>query len=442
MSGQRLHRRNFATALGAWGAVIFGALSLLPGPANASLLVFRGKVVMEDGSPPGRLVGIQRTCTGMDHSLRETNAAPKTGQYVLRLDVGDFGGVFSGGVYSIGMLPCVLEAVVEGFRSSQIDLTDPRITNNSTLPNITLTHVQPGTIFDANTAIPRAASKPWAQALKFIAASDWAAAEKALRAVVEAAPDFAPGWAALGAACGNQQKIEDARPALERAVRLDPKRLPPYLMLSEALIGLHDWEAAAKASQALIDGDTKHRYLDAFLNNALARYELNDLDGALHDVNEVLRLDKYKDYPRAEYIQGLILEARNEYAAATEHMRKSLQQYSHAKDAPIVLERIANMGKADSVDLAAAMRAADMRLPAAGEAPVPGGIRAFAAIARLKETPSPADFFLQYCRAITEGSGREPNPTLEAREAVRAFMNSVSGLESLGERKGDTTLVR
>src|SRR5580704_16611468 len=71
-------------------------------PANATMVVFRGKVVMEDGTPPGRPVSIQRTCEGMDHALIEGTVSQKTGDYFIRLDVGDFGTVYSG----FGLLPC------------------------------------------------------------------------------------------------------------------------------------------------------------------------------------------------------------------------------------------------------------------------------------------------------------------------------------------------
>src|ERR1017187_8225485 len=69
---------------------------LLVRPAAADIVIFRGKVVMEDGSPPGLPVTIQRTCEGMDRVIVEATVSPKTGDYFVRLDINDFGFLFSG----------------------------------------------------------------------------------------------------------------------------------------------------------------------------------------------------------------------------------------------------------------------------------------------------------------------------------------------------------
>jgi len=423
--------------------LLVAALALAaPGMAHADLVVFHGKVVMEDGAIPGRVVGIQRTCDGMDHPIREAIASPKTGLYIVRLDVSDFGGVFSGGVANSGLLPCVLEATAQGFASSKIDLTDRRTTMNPQLPDIVLRPVAPGALLnlDHGPGVPRAASRPWAQALKAMNVQNWAAAETPLHSVVENAPAFAPGWTALGAVCGHLAKPEEARKALERAIELDPKPLAPYLLLGEAEMDLKDWDAAARTSAALIQADSKRQYLDAYIQNAVAHYQAKDFDGALARINETIKLDKRREYPRAEYILGVILEARHEYDAAAEHMRAYLREHPRAKDAASVAERLANLGKSPPADLAAELTTADMRLPASGEAPVPGGVKAFAAIARLPETPQ--DFFLEYCRAIAATPTAASNPTLEARESVRVFISTVGELEQLGQRQDDRTVIR
>lgn len=413
-------------------------------PASAEIVVFHGKVLLEDGSPPGHLVGIQRVCDGMEHPIREGSASGKTGEFTVRLEVSDFGGVFSGNFNGFGMLPCALEATLDGFASSRLEMSDRRLTMNPQLPNIVLTRSVRGSLVDLNrgASVPKGASRPWSQALKYIEARDWPAAEAPLRAVVRAAPKFAAGWVALGASCQNQHKAAEARPALERAIELDPKPLPPVYMLANVVYDLKDWEAAVKTSQALIQSDARHVYLEAYILNAIARYEMRDLDGALDRIHEVMRLDKRQDLPRAEYILGMIEEARQEYDSAAADMREYLDKHPHAKDAAAVRDRIANLGHAKAADLSTELSGADLRGPAAGEAPVPGGLKAFAAIARMPEPASSGDFFLQYCRAITEGGSNAGNQTLESREAVRAFIAVVGELEQLGERETDRVVVQ
>ena len=413
-------------------------------PASAEMILFHGKVLLEDGSPPGRMVGIQRVCDGLEHPLREGSASGKTGEYMVRMEVGEFGGVFSGNIDNYGMLPCSLEATLDGYVSSRIDLTDRRLTMNPQLPTMVLTRSVPGTLVDLNrgASVPRAASRPWSLALKYIEARDWPAAETPLRAVVQAAPKFAAGWVALGTSYQNQHKAAEARPALERAIELDPKPLPPLYMLANVEYDLRDWEAATKTSQALIQSDTRHLYLEAYILNAIARYEMKDLNGALDRIHEVIRLDKRQDLPRAQYILGLIEEARQEYDAAAAHMRDYLDKNLHTKDAAAVRERMANLGRTPAADLGAELGGADLRAPVAGEAPVPGGLKAFAAVARMPAPGSNRDFFLQYCRAITERGPDTDNQTLESRGAVRAFIAVVGELEQLGDRDADRVVVQ
>ena len=417
---------------------------LLLRPAAADMVVFRGKVVMEDGSPPGRPVSIQRTCQGLDHAYVEGTVSQKTGDYFVRLDVNDFGNVFSGGMAGNGLLQCVLEAIAPGYVSTKLDLTNWHITMNPRLPNIVLSRAAPGIVVDPESGggVPRSAAKPWALAIKHIDTHDWAAAEAPLRAVVEAAPKFAPAWLALGSVCEHQHKAAEARRAFERAIALNPKTLAPYLELATADSELKDWEAASKVSEALIKADAKHTFLEAYLVNAVARYQLRDFDGALARLNDMALLDKHQDFPRAEYIQGLVYEARGEFDTSAAHMRIYLEQHPHAKDYNEVSQRLANLGKQPLAQLSDAVTAEDLHPPAVGEAQVPGGLKAFAAIAGLREAPSYHDFFLQYCRAITTSEPGVENRTREAGETIKAFIAAVGELEQSGERSSDRTVLR
>jgi tetratricopeptide (TPR) repeat protein len=423
--------------------IFIAAVLLVTASARADVVNLYGKVVMEDGSPPGHLVGIQRKC-GADVPVREANASGKTGVYFVHLYVSDYGGVFSGGYQDRGTRVCYLEAVMPGYTSTRLDLSDRHIVINPQLPNLVLSKQGTGALVEISesTIVPRAAKKSWEQALKYLTAKNWAAAEISLRAVVEAAPGFAPAWASLGAACQNQQKPAEARKALERAIELEPKRLPLYLALAAVESHLKDWPAALKTSEALIKADNTHIYLEAYLHNAVARYQQKDFDGALERLNKLVQLDKRQELPRAEYILGIVLEAKGELDAAAAHMRKYLADHPRAKDAGTVADRLANLGKQPGADLGSEVHTADLQIAAAGEARVPGGIKAFSAIARIPGAPTYQDFFLQYCRAILNGSVTVASPTAEVNEAIRTFVSTMDEFEQLGERSGDRITIR
>src|SRR3954465_10744315 len=76
-------------------------------PAQAYEMVFRGRVVRDDGSPPGHMVTVQRICNGEDGPVREAAASGKTGEYFVRLDADPFGQTYAG----LNMVPvaCMLE---------------------------------------------------------------------------------------------------------------------------------------------------------------------------------------------------------------------------------------------------------------------------------------------------------------------------------------------
>jgi Ca-activated chloride channel family protein len=423
--------------------LVLGGL-LVSSPASAQYDVyFRGRVIREDGSVPDHGVTVQRVCYGLQQPIREGTTSRKTGEYVVRLYVNELGQVYAG-MGAFASLPCSLEASASGFVSSRLDLTDRRITLRPRLPDIVLTPKSHSVTLEIYPAagMPRGASRNWQLAVKRLTTRDWDGAEAPLRAVVQTAPRFGPAWAALGNVCLRQGKIEEARRVLERAVELDPKQLSPYQMLAQTQADLKDWRAVAATTERLVAADSKHVYVEAYLLSAAALYQLRDYDQALVRINDAVRLDRLRELKRAAYIRGLILEAKGDYAAAEKELRSYLAENPRAKEAAAVNERIANLGKGPPADLSAELSSLDLSLAATGEAPVPGGIKAFSTIAQLDGTPSPHDFFLEYCRAITAGSPSQPNRTREAREELSSFISAVGALESMGERSERGKLIR
>ncbi|HEY4088533.1 MAG TPA: VWA domain-containing protein [Bryobacteraceae bacterium] len=415
---------------------VFGML-LCALPAQANDVIFRGKVVRDDGSPLGHMVTVQRVCRGEEEPVREGVASPKTGEYYVRLDSDTFSQVYAG----LNMVPvvCTLEAYDQHFVSSEIDLSDRSILNNPRLPDIVLTPATRTTALGnpGEPSAPRAVSRTWNQAVNLALARNWAAAEAPLRSVVERAPKFAAGWSALGILYSNLNKPEDARKALERAIELDPQPLSPYMGLVTAEISLKDWKAAEGTARTLIAADKKHVYIEANLMLGVALYQLREFDNALAAVNDAMRLDKLHQLPRAEYMEGLILEAKGDLSGAGQHLRDYVQQHPHAKDVAAVNDRLANLGKAPLPDLSSEINTLDLRAAAAGVSPVPGGIKAFSAVAQLKNDPGYDDFFLDYSRAINQaGASRD------ATDEIRVFIATVAALEALGERHDGGTSMR
>jgi len=426
-----------------WGIV--AALALSVQPADGTDLLLHGKVVMEDGSPPERAVSIERQCHGAATTslISTTN---KKGEFMWHVAVHSFGIESLGSGYGFMGEVCFLKANLSGYESTTIDLTDRRWSSDPTLPPLVL--VRRGsnsnlTVF-IDTSAPAAASKTWSQAAKAAQARNWPEAERLIRATVQSAPQFSQGWNALGLICQNQRKMAEARQAYQRAIETNPKLLPPYLLLARANLAAKDWEGTVRVADALIKADTKRLYPEIYLHKASGQYRLKDFSGAEASLGELMRLDRKHQFARTEYLLGLILEAKQNHDAAGEHMRRYLELEPKAADAEPVRFWIENLGKPQAAELAmdASLDTVGLTLGADGEAWVPGGMKALAALAHSAGVPSYRNFFLDYCRALAgEISLSESKSYVNYAEFLRAYMASVSELSRLGERRGDSTVV-
>ncbi|MFY9728390.1 MAG: VWA domain-containing protein [Bryobacteraceae bacterium] len=470
--------RYSATVLG-----LLAALLVSLEPAEAGHLLFRGRVVMADGSPPPKPVGIEYYCPGkrtqvvgitskrgdflwhyegtaFEPSINSTNASTAFMQQGMSgLTVNEPTGVGMAGMSGyealafsqrtgFGASGCILRAVSTGLVSSTIDLSDHKLTQNPQLPDIILTRpsASEGLEIAGAPTVPKAAQKDWGRGISALGSTNWEEAETHLRAAVDAAPRFGLGWSALALAYHNLHKSAEARDALERAIELDPKTISLRFRLMRTEMDLKDWKAAAATAAALTEADGGRRFPDAYLDKAVIHFHLNELDQALESATEQVRRDTRHELPRGEYILGLIYEARHDYARAAEHMKKYLELIPKASDAQAVRERIDNLGKSPDADVAtevaAALDIADAQLAPAGEIWIPGGIKALSALAGLKETTNYSNFFEELCQAIAAQAAPDDEKRIPGfYSRLQAFMSSVVELAGLGHRNGDTSTV-
>src|SRR6185295_11618066 len=139
-----------------------------------------------------------------------------------------------------------------------------------------------------------------------------------------------------------------------------------------------------------------------------------------------------------------ILEAKRDYAGAREHMAQYLVLDSKAADAAVVQSHMENLGRPQAQD----EKEPQLELPVvaqsagAGEAWVPGGMKALAAIVHMDGPPTYFGFFPDYCRAIIrEVSVGSSSGIPQFGEVLKAYLAAVSELAGLGERRDDGTLI-
>ena len=390
---------------------------------------------MEDGSPPDRSIGIERFCH--DTGAQRESQTDKKGNFLWVMEIDP-----------LSYRACVLRASFVGYESTVVDISAFNWSTDPNLPALVLRRRESGSsnedlnIFYED-GVPLAARNAWNSAQKLSQKKNWQAAEHELRVAVQAAPKFTRGWYALGVACSRQNKPAEARDAFQHVVDLDPKSLEAYLLLARESIAAKDWSAAEKTAAALIKQDAKQRFPEIYLHQATARYHLNDLDGAEASARTGIGLDRRREVPRAEYVLGVILEAKHDYAGAREHLLQYLTLDSKADDAAEVRSRMENLGRSQAQDAEPQLELATVVPSAgAGEAWVPGGMKAMAAIAHLDEPLTYFGFFANYCHAIVrEVSLGASTGKPQFIQTVRTYLAAVSEMARLGERRDDGTLI-
>ena len=322
-------------------AALLAALLIPVASADSFPVILTGKVTLPDGTPPPQM-GLERICSDTSGSAPGplTN---KKGEYTWRLDVDP-----------LASRACYIRATGPGYSSTQIDVSALKAIGNATLKLdtivVTPSGADPEQITNNENNVPAKALSGWKAAIKALDAANYPECIRQLQIAVMAAPKFAQGWHTLGILFNQQQKPADARDAFEHAVMADPKYIAAYVSLARADIRAKDWAAASKAADDGIKADTKHIYLENYLHQAVARYNLKDLDGALAAVQQCMTADKSHALPRAEYIQGRILEAKGDLDGARQHMTHYLDTNKTAKDAAQIKLHLDNLGKPGVTD--------------------------------------------------------------------------------------------
>jgi VWFA-related protein len=406
-------------------ATIFCCLA--PVFANSDSLILRGKVVFEGGGAPDKPVLLELVCT--DHFAPGLGpTTDKKGEFIWRVAIDP-------------MAPrlCMLRGSLKGYYSSEINISNLNQFSDPNLPPIVLGRKN---VAMNQEGVPLTAAAPWRKAQVAMGAQNWAEAEQQLRLAVKAAPQFADAWRELGTVCESEKKFDDARAAYQRAIEANPNLLPAYLRLARLNLDAKNWAAATKAADGLLAIDGKH-YPEACLHKAVALYELKDWDGAEKSIGFALALDVRHQLPRAEYVAGLILDARHDYVPARAHMANYLQLVPDAADAAKVRAEMDNLGSSESQAPASiAELLPESNASADPEAWVPGGMKALAAVAHIDGPYDASNFYRKYCQAlVSEQSVGTSQGIPEYFTTLQAFLGAATELGPLGTVRGNSSSV-
>jgi tetratricopeptide (TPR) repeat protein len=320
--------------------LFLSGLFIQPLSAEVYKVILRGKVTMADGTPPPFSLALERICSD------GSGSAPgplinKKGEYIWVMEVDP-----------MRTRSCVIRATHAGYSSTSIDISALHgyLNTNINLEPIVVTSqaADPYAIIIAESDTPGRAKKKVKEAMKALDTGKNEEARQLFLAAVQAAPDFARGWHAVGVLSEYTGMQKEAHEFYQKAIEADSKVLPPYMTLVRLCIKTKDWECAAKGADALASADKRNLYPQVRLHSAVALYELKELDRAEASARECVRLDPNHMLPRAEYVLGRILEAKGDLAGAREHMSRYLELDKKAPDSASIQTHINNLGNPQS----------------------------------------------------------------------------------------------
>jgi tetratricopeptide (TPR) repeat protein len=141
---------------------------------------------------------------------------------------------------------------------------------------------------------------------------------------------------------GDRGQFEDALQSFQTAIRADPKYVDPYLSVSAIQAVEKQWPQLAETTGALLRLDP-YDYPQAYYMNAVANYNLRNIDAAEKSVREAERLDTHGRFPRSWQLLGVILANRRAFPEAADQMRGYLKFAPQATDAGAVRAQLSQL---------------------------------------------------------------------------------------------------
>jgi len=312
-------------------------------PADYYTLIVEGNVVMPDGTPPPKTVGIERVCSDVQASAPGP-LADKKGHYTWKMDLDPE-----------NTRVCFLRATLPGFTSTRVDLDKINLNDfqqNKVLKVETLI-LQPRdtgeynrTVLIPEDEVPGKARTLYKAAIKALDAKNQDEGINQLQLAVKAVPKFADGWDILGALYEQKPKLMEARDALQHAIEANPKLASPYLRLARVSNKLGDWDAAAKNEDALLKIEDRF-YPEIYLQQGITRFELKNLAGAEESLKKALSLDAAHRLTRAEYVLGMISLAKGDVSGAKEHIANYMKSDPTTPDIERIQVQLDTLGNPD-----------------------------------------------------------------------------------------------
>jgi tetratricopeptide (TPR) repeat protein len=333
---------------------------------EATIPIFlSGKVVIDDGSPTPQNIAIQRLCGSVPQTVAWTDGkgrfnfqwgdrnstivpdASEPGNGMGRMD-GKMGSGSRGQIGRLGADPlagCELRASVVGFRSDRINLSGHRALDNADIGTIflhRLANVEGTSVSATALNAPKDAVKAYDKGTQSLHKMKLDDAAKDFEKAVQIYPKYANAWLDLGRVQLQQKMTDAARESFKKATEADAKMVDAWAELGQLAAQSANWPDAAQYLDRALKLDPVD-YPQLWYADAVAGYNVKNLDVAERSAREALKADPEHRNPKADQLLGNVLLQKGEYAAAGEELRAYLKFSPNAGDLDQVKNQLAQI---------------------------------------------------------------------------------------------------
>lgn len=327
-----------------------------------------GRVMLEDGGVPPGHVTIERVCGA---TIRVEANVDTKGYFSFQLgastadvfpDASVGGGLHAepgdpinprtGSISERDLANCELRARLAGYESQSIQLGTRHSLDNPDVGTILMRPIgqSRGTTVSATTlAAPKDARKAFEKGLDLAKKKKLPEAQSDFEKAVGLYPRYAIAWSELGRIQATEGQVAAARNSFDQSISADPKFVVPYVEIAVLEYRAHRWQELADISDKAVALDAFHYPQTVFLN-AVANYNLHNIDRAEESARRAQKLDINHQIPQISHFLGVILAEHRNYAAAAAEMRDYLKFAPEASDAAAVrtqIEQLEQFAKAN-----------------------------------------------------------------------------------------------
>jgi tetratricopeptide (TPR) repeat protein len=353
-------------------------------PPIQTPIFLSGKVMMADGAPLPPGISIQRVCQGSPRTVAYTdskgNFSFQWGDYAgitpdasEQSSMGAMGGgagglsattaggsqvsnrtatamIPQGGAMGGSIGACELRASLAGYTSDSVNLFMHRSMDTPDVGRIVLHRnmaVQGVAVSATSLNAPKDARKAYEHGLVSLHKRKPAEAAKDFEKAVGIYPTYADAWVELGRLHVADQQPEPARDAFKKALSADSKLVGPYLELGLMAAREQKWQDSAEYLDKAVQLDPVD-FPQAWYIDAVANFNLKKLAPAEKSAREAVRLDPQHRNPRADYLLGLVLMDKRDYAGAAAQLKNYLAMSPSADDQEQVKKQLEQLEKAQA----------------------------------------------------------------------------------------------